>query len=703
VTKVRIYELAKELGTTSKKLIEVMKKEMNLEVKNHMSSLGEDQAQRVIAILTGQVQQEEKAEESTDTTKPEQAAGPVELQKRERKQKTRGKDRKAAAKVTEGKKAHKASHKEIQAVAEKKAPRRQLKLEGRVTVGELAAHLDVSAAEVITHLLELGVVATINQELTAEAIELLADIYEVHIIFVDDPMERELLEDDDGDPDQLVTRNPVVTVLGHVDHGKTSLLDAIRHADVTAGEVGGITQHIGAYQVEVSDKKIVFLDTPGHEAFTAMRSRGAQVTDIAVLVVAADDGVMPQTVEAINHVRAAGVPIIVAVNKIDKPAANPDRVKQQLSEHGLVPEEWGGDTIFVHVSAIKGEGIDELLEMILLVAEMIEIKANPERAARGTVIEARLDRGRGPVATVLVQDGSLHVGESVICGTISGRVRAMINDKGERVKIAGPSTPVEIQGLSDVPLAGDKFQVVSDDRVARQVAEKRTLKLKEAAQKTRRVSLDDLFRQIQEGEVKELNLIVKGDVQGSVEALQDSLLKLGLDEVKIKVIHNGVGSITETDVMLASASNAIIIGFNVRPENSARKLAEQNRVDIRLYRVIYEAIEDVRAAVAGMLAPEYKEVVLGQAEVRQVFKVSRLGSIAGSYVTEGKITRNASVRIIRDGVIIHEGRLASLKRFKDDVREVLSGYECGILLENFNDIHEGDVIEAYTMQEVEDR
>ncbi len=488
--------------------------------------------------------------------------------------------------------------------------------------------------------------------------------------------------------------------MGHVDHGKTRLLDAIRNTNVASGEAGGITQHIGAYTVELDGRKITFLDTPGHEAFTSMRLRGAQATDIAVLVVAADDGVMPQTVEAINHARAAGVPILVALNKMDKPSANPDRVKQQLSEHKLVPEEWGGETIIVPVSAVKGEGLDDLLEMILLLSEMSELKASPERPARGTVIEARLDRGRGPVATVLIQDGTLRIGDPVICGTIAGKVRAMMDDRGKRLKKAGPSTPVEVLGLADVPQAGDRFMVAGDDRAARQLAERRSDRIKEATHISQRISLDDLFRQIQEEEVHELNLIIKADVHGSVEALQEALQKLSLDEVKIRIIHTGVGSITESDVMLADASNAIVIGFNVRPEGGARKLAEQSRVDLRLYRVIYETIEDIQKALGGMLAPSLKEVVLGQAEVRQIFKASRIGTIAGSYVSEGKVTRNAQARLIRDGAIQYEGRIASLKRFKDDAREVLAGYECGILLEGYNDMKEGDVIEAFMMEEI---
>jgi translation initiation factor IF-2 len=687
-----VYELAKELGTTSKKLLEVMEA-MHIEVKNHMSTLEDDEALKVVAILTGKTQSgavpEQKPEDPAVAQEKQKAPAAPEVKKKE---KARVQD-----KGTPGRKARKAMLEEKQAAAAKRK-RHQIRLEGRVTVGELAAHFDVTPAKLLTQLLDLGVVSNINQSLAPEIIELLADEYNVEIVYVADPIEQELLTDAAGD--KKISRVPVVTVLGHVDHGKTSLLDAIRHANVTAGEVGGITQHIGAYQVDVNQKKIVFLDTPGHEAFTAMRARGAQVTDIAVLVVAADDGVMPQTVEAINHARAAGVPIIVAINKIDKPNANPERVKQQLAEQGLVPEEWGGDTICVNVSAVKTDGLDELLEMILLVAEVSELNANPERPARGTVIEAQLDRGRGPVATVLIQDGTLYVGAPVICGTISGKVRAMINDKGERVAEAGPSTPVEVLGLDEVPMAGDRFQVVSDDRVARQVAAKRSLKIKEATQRAQRITLDDLFKQIQEGEVKELNLIIKGDVQGSVEALQEAIRKLSLDEVKIRIIHTGVGSINESDVMLASASNAIVIGFNVRPDTKARKLAEQDRVDVRLYRIIYEILDDIKAAVTGMLKPVYKEVILGQAGVRQVFKVSRLGSIAGSYVNEGKILRNAMIRVIRDGTVVHEGRIDSLKRFKDDVKEVLSGFECGILLENYNDLQEGDIIEAYQMEQV---
>lgn len=697
MSKVRVYELAKELGTTSKKLIEVMEN-MDISVNNHMSTLSDDEAKRVMAILTGQVDGKPPKEPAKEIAKkPEKKV--EETKKAATAVKKKDKPE-VEEKAVPSRKARKAIQEEKRAAA-LKAQRPKIRLEGQVTIAELAGHFDATPTQLITYLMEMGVMANVNQPLTSDSIELLAEEYGFDLDYIEDPVEEVLLALDDVDKKKEILRKPVVTVLGHVDHGKTSLLDTIRNTKVTAGEVGGITQHIGAYQVKVNDKKIVFLDTPGHEAFTAMRARGAQVTDIAILVVAADDGVMPQTIEAINHAKAAQVPILVAINKIDKPDANPDRVKQQLSDYGLVAEEWGGDTIFVPVSAIRGDGLEELLEMILLLAEVGELKANPERAARGTVIEAKLDRGRGPVATILVQDGTLRVGEPIICGSIAGKVRAMINDRGERVDEAGPSTPVEIQGLNDVPMAGDRFQVVSDDRVARQVAEKRAFKLREASRRVQRITLDDLFKQIQEGEVKDLNLILKGDVQGSVEALQDALFKLSLEEVQIKIIHTGVGSINESDVMLASASNAIVIGFNVRPDNNARKLAEADQVDIRLYRIIYEAIEDIKAAVTGLLKPIMKEVILGQAEVRQLFKVSRLGSIAGSYVIEGKLTRNAMIRVIRDGtVILDGGRIESLKRFKDDVREVLTGYECGILLENYNDLHEGDIVEAYVMEQV---
>ncbi len=699
MSKVRVYQLAKEMGTTSKKLIEVMEN-MDIEVNNHMSTLNDEEAKKVMSILTGKTdqkkpEQKKKASEKAVPKSPEKAA-----EKKESRVKDKPEDQEQ--KIL-GRKARKMIQEEKRA-ARLRAQKPKMKLEGQITVAELASHLDITPPQLITELMEMGVMANINQPLTTDTVELIAEGHGFEVDYTEDELEEELLavrESEEDDKKEEVLRKPVVTVLGHVDHGKTLLLDAIRSANVISGEVGGITQHIGAYQVNIDNNKIVFLDTPGHEAFTAMRARGAQVTDIAILVVAADDGVMPQTVEAINHAKAAGVPVIVAINKMDKADANPERVKQQLAEHELVPEDWGGDTIMVQVSAIKGEGLEELLEMVVLLAEVCELKASPERIARGTVIEANLDKGRGPVATVLVQDGTLHVGEPIICGSIAGKVRAMINEHGERVDSAGPATPVEILGLNEVPMAGDSFQAVDSERVARDVASKRAAKIKEASRRVQRVTLEDLFKQIQEGEVKDLNLILKGDVQGSVEALNDALAKLSLDEVQIKILHTGVGAINESDIMLASASNAIVIGFNVRPDNNARKLAEKNQVDVRLYRIIYEAIEDIQNAVTGMLKPEMREVIQGQAEVRQVFKASKLGNIAGSYVIEGKIGRNSMVRIIRDGTVVHDtGSIASLKRFKDDVREVSSGYECGILIENFNDMQEGDIIEAYVMEQV---
>jgi translation initiation factor IF-2 len=585
---------------------------------------------------------------------------------------------------------------------EKELPKK-ITFEGTLTVAELAKKLGREPSEIIKKLFMLGVMATINQELDKDAIELICSDYgvEVEEKVVIDETNFESIEIVD-DPEDLVERPPVVTIMGHVDHGKTTLLDSIRHSKVTEQEAGGITQHIGAYQVTVNDKKITFLDTPGHEAFTTMRARGAQVTDIVVLVVAADDGVMPQTVEAINHAKAANVPIIVAINKIDKPDANPDRVMQELMEYNLVPEEWGGDTIFCKLSAKTGEGIDNLLEMILLVSEMEELKANPNRRATGTVIEAKLDKGRGPVATLLVQAGTLHVGDPIVVGCTYGRVRAMVNDTGRRVKEAGPSTPVEITGLHEVPQAGDRFMVFEDEKKARQIGEARAQKqLMEQRSMKARVSLDDLFEQIKQGEMKELNIIVKADVQGSVEALVAALQKIEVEGVRVKIIHAAVGAITESDILLATTSNAIVIGFNVRPDANAKRVAESEKVDIRLHRIIYKVIEEIEAAMKGMLDPEYEEKVIGQAEVRQTFKVSKVGTIAGCYVTDGKITRDSKVRLIRQGIVVYEGEIDSLKRFKDDVKEVMQGYECGLTIKNFNDIKEGDVIEAYIMQEVE--
>jgi translation initiation factor IF-2 len=574
-------------------------------------------------------------------------------------------------------------------------------LDGPVTVTEFAHLMNRKAADLIKKLFNMGLMATMNQELDMDTLILLGQEFGTTVEARVTKEEILTAADEPDAPELLKERPPVVTIMGHVDHGKTSLLDAIRKANVQASEAGGITQHIGAYQVMINNRKITFLDTPGHEAFTAMRARGAQVTDIAVLVVAADDGVMPQTVEAINHAKAAGVPIIIAVNKIDKEGANPERVKQELTEYGLVCEDWGGDTIFVEVSAKTQQNLDQLLEMILLVADMGDLKANPNRKAKGVVIEAKLDKGRGPVATVLVQNGTLTVGDFVIVGMAQGRIRAMNDERGRTVKKALPSMPVEIIGLSEVPQAGDIFQVVEDERLAKQIASERTaVKREEAIHARTRISLDDLFRQIKTGEVKDLNIIIKADVQGSIEALKQSLEKLSNDEVRVNIIHQGVGGITETDVDFAAASSAIILGFNVRPDVNARRTAEAQQVDIRLYRVIYNAIEDVKSAMSGLLKPEIREVVLGRAEVRQVIHVPKVGYVAGSYVLEGKITRNCQCRVIRDNIVIHEGDLASLRRFKDDVKEVAAGYECGISLERFNDIREGDQIEAFILEEI---
>ena len=568
-----------------------------------------------------------------------------------------------------------------------------------INVQEFSKLIKREVNEVIKALFMLGVMVTINQDIDFDTAQLIGDNFGVEVgqkAPEEDPTE---IPEVDDPPEKRVPRPPVITVMGHVDHGKTSLLDAIRKTNVTSREAGGITQHIGAYKVNYQGKQIVFLDTPGHEAFTAMRARGAQVTDVAILVVAADDGVMPQTIEAINHAKAAKVPIIVAINKIDRPGANPDHVKQQLAEHELIPEDWGGDTIMVPVSAHQKTGISDLLEMILLVAEMQELKANPNLPAHGTIIEAQLDKGRGPVATVLVQRGTLHIGDTIIAGTSYGKVRAMINDRGEKVKKALPSTPVEVLGLIDVPAAGDILDS-TDEKTARGVAEKRIAKKKEEEIKLNsKVSLDDLFQRIKEGEIKELNIVVKADVQGTIEALKASLEKIKNDEVKVAVVHAGVGAITESDVMLASAANALIIGFNVRPDANARKAAETEKVDVRTYRVIYDALNDVEAAIKGMLAPKFKEVIQGRVEIRQLITISKL-KIAGCYVVEGKVTNSSKVRVVRDGIVVHEGVIESLRRFKDDVKEVAQGFECGITLEKFSDLKEGDIFEVYDMEEI---
>ena len=584
----------------------------------------------------------------------------------------------------------------------RKAPVK-VQIPDEIAVGELASRMKKTGAEVVKTLMKNGVMASLSDVIDFDTAAIIAEelgcVVEHEVIVT---IEERLIDDHEDKAEDLVERAPVVVVMGHVDHGKTSLLDYIRHANVASGEAGGITQAIGAYQVTVGEKVITFLDTPGHEAFTAMRARGAMITDLAILVVAADDGIMPQTIEAINHAKAAEIPIIVAINKMDKPGANPDRIMQQLTEYGLVPEEWGGDTIVCKISAKTGDGIDNLLEMMVLTAEMRELKANPNRTAKGAVIEARLEKGRGPVATLLVQNGTLHQGDILIAGTAVGRVRAMTDFRGRKLKDAGPSVPVEIIGMSEVPEAGDDFYVVADERMARELAEQRKQEKKDAMNRpVQKVSLDDLFSQIKEGEMKNLNIIVKADVQGSAEAVKISLEKLSNEEVNVRVIHCAVGAINESDVMLASTSNAIIVGFNVRPDAQAKLIAERDKVDMRMYRVIYECIEEIESAMKGMLDPKFKEVELGRVEVRQVYKITGVGIVAGSYVLEGKVTRNAQLRLVRDGIVIHEGEIASLQRFKDSVKEVAAGYECGITLEKFSDLKVGDVLECFEMQEIE--
>ena len=584
------------------------------------------------------------------------------------------------------------------------AKKQQLKvmIPDEINVGELASRMKKSAGEVIKRLIKLGVFASVSDVVDYDTAALVAMEFgckvEKEVVV---SVEEKLIDDHKDSADELVGRAPVVVVMGHVDHGKTSLLDYIRHANVASGEAGGITQHIGAYTVEINGSPITFLDTPGHEAFTSMRARGAMVTDIAILVVAADDGIMPQTIESINHAKAAGIPLVVAINKMDTVGANPERIKQQLTEYDIVPEEWGGDTIVCPISAKTGEGIDNLLENLVILAEVQELKANPNRAAKGTVIEARLDKGRGPIMTVLVQNGTLKLGDIIIAGTAVGRVRTMINDKGVRISEAGPSVPVEISGMSEVPSAGDTFNAVADERMARELVEERKTQQKNAAfGSSKKVSLEDLFSQIQAGEMKTLNIIVKADVQGSAEAVKASLEKITNDEVRVKVIHSGVGAINESDVMLAATSGAIIVGFNVRPDSAARDNAARANVDMRMYRVIYDCINEIEAAMKGMLAPKFAEVIIGHAEVRETYKVSKVGTVTGCYVLDGKIQRGCSVRVLRDNIVIHEGELASLRRFKDDVKEVASGYECGMQVEKFNDIKVGDVIECFVMEQI---
>ncbi|MBD8048103.1 MAG: translation initiation factor IF-2 [Clostridium argentinense] len=682
MAKVRIYELAKELEVLSKDLITVLFEEFGIEAKNHMSVIDEEDAELIKELFADQKANSSEIIEHYENIENESVN---KLNKKKNKNKMKNKDE--------------------EYTQSESTPDEVIEMEKTIIVKDLAEKLKKSPVEVIKQLIFLGVMANVNQEIDFNIAEKVVEKFGSMAVLKEEEAGKlgEEVDIDDNDEEEKdgEKRPPVVTVMGHVDHGKTSLLDAIKKSKVTATEAGGITQHIGAYTVDVNGEKITFLDTPGHEAFTAMRARGAQITDIVILVVAADDGIMPQTAEAINHCKAANVPMIVAINKMDKPTANPDKVKQELTEHGLIAEDWGGDTICVPVSAHTKEGIDSLLEMVVLTSEMLELTANKERRAKGTVIEAKLDKGRGPVASLLVQNGTLNVGDSIIVGTTYGRIRAMIDDKGNKIKSAGPSIPVEILGLSEVPAAGDRFNVVKDEKTARNMADKRKEKIRqENFTASNKVSMENLYSQIQEGKVKELGVIVKADVQGSVEAIRQSLEKLSTDNVKVRVIHGGVGAITETDVALASASNAIIIGFNVRPDGNAIAAGEKESIEIKTYRIIYDAIEDIKSAMVGMLDPEYKEVIQGRVEVRAVYKISNVGTIAGCYVLNGKITRNSSVRVLREGVVIFESTLASLKRFKDDVKEAAAGFECGLSIEKFNDVKEGDIIEAYVMEEI---
>ena len=715
MSKVRVYEVSKELNVKNDAIIKKAE-EFGVKVTN-LSGVEADLADKLRKAFSP-----EKPEAKENKPKEEKNNSPKEKQanknsnnnnKKGQAEKSDNRNNNNGNKNNQNNKNNKnnKNNQPKQKAPEPKPPVQEddgelkmKKIPAELTLSELAEVLGKKTADLVKALFLEGKVMTPNTTLDFDSACEIAEKYNVILELEEekDIFKEAFAEEEEVDESKLKERPPIVVVMGHVDHGKTSLLDSIRHSNVTSGEAGGITQHIGAYTVQINGKPITFLDTPGHEAFTAMRMRGAQVTDIAVLVVAADDGVMPQTIEAINHAKAAGVEIIVAINKIDKPGANPDRVKQELVEYGLVAEDWGGQTICVPVSAVKKEGIDTLLEMITLVAEMKELKANPDKRARGAIIEAQLDKGRGPVATVLVQDGTLNVGDPIVAGSAYGRIRAMMDDKGRRVKKAGPSTPVEILGLSEVPSAGESFYVAENEKQARQVAESviaknRTELLKNTPNK---VSLDDLFSQIQSGDVKELNIVVKADVQGSVEAVKQSLEKLSNDEVRVRTIHGGVGTITESDIMLASASNAIIIGFNVRPEPAAKAFADEEKVDIRLYRVIYNAIEDISAAMKGMLDPVYVEKVIGHAEVRQLYKASGVGTICGSYVLDGKFVRNSKIRVVRDGIVVFEGEMDSLKRFKDDVKEVNTGYECGIVVKKFNDVKEGDILEDFIMEEV---
>lgn len=741
----RIYELAKELKMNSKDLVTLAEQELGITIKNHMSSISDLEVIRLKKALN--IINQNKKAKPAKTAKPvviddeplvdekidlnqaklkkvdKNLIAPVKKQPIQQKPKSEEASKNTNNNNNNNKnknfnknnqnkpknKPYQQNQQQKPAEPEKKEHQLKVKnieMEDAIVVRQFADKLGVPVNVVISKLILLGIMVNMNQEIdfdTAQLIgeELGAKVTKIEVVDELQNIEESLSHEAQDDEKDLQPRPPIVTVMGHVDHGKTSLLDAIRNTAVTEHEAGGITQHIGASQVEINGKKITFLDTPGHEAFTAMRARGAKVTDIAIIVVAADDGVMPQTIEAINHSKAAGVPIIVAVNKIDKPTANPDRVKQELSEHGIISEDWGGDTIFVPVSAKKHMGIEELLEMILLVAEVQEFKANPNRAAKGTIIEAKLDKGRGPVATVLIEKGTLNKGDVVLVGSAFGKVRAMFNAKGKKISQAGPSVPVEILGLNETPQAGDTLVVMENEKDAKNIAEKRKDKRhQENMNASSKVSLDDLFDRIQKGEVKDLNIIIKADVSGSIEAVKQSLLKQSMDEVKVNPIHGGVGGINENDVMLAAASNAIVIGFNVRPSIAAMELAKKENVDIRTYNIIYQAIEDIQQAVKGMLAPIYKEVVQGRAEVRQTFKVPNVGIVAGVYVTSGKITRKSKIRLLRNDIVIHEGEIASLRRFKDDVSELNTNYEGGIGIEKYNDIKEGDFMEAYIMEEI---
>jgi translation initiation factor IF-2 len=708
---VRVYELARTLGISSKDLMHELKKQ-GIDLKSHMSSIDEETAELMAELLKASPQPSvkdvpvmpaivEDEEEAAEALEEPLSTSPIAVTREEA---ARAPVTSTPA-VTQEAPPVMVERTQVAATVEappvvKAAPEKRLRLGEAVTVKDLAEKMDARPAEVIKVLMKMGVMATINAVIDLEKATALARSfgYSVEAAAADS---GEAFIDEEDSAENLVPRAPVVTVMGHVDHGKTSLLDAIRATNVTQSEAGGITQHIGAYAVNTTRGKVVFLDTPGHEAFTAMRARGAQATDIVVLVVAADDGVMPQTVEAITHARAANVPIVVAINKIDLPNANPDRIKQQLTDHGLVPEQWGGETIYVDVSAKRKQNIDELLEMLLLQAEILELRANPSRHGQGVVIEAELDKSRGPVATVLVQKGTVRTGDAFVVGMHYGRIRALLNDRGEKIAAAGPATPVEVIGLSGVPLAGDLFQVVGDEKKARQIATVRQQRRREEyIQRTSRVTLEDLYRQIKEGEVKELNVLIKADVQGSAQAVRDMLEKLSTSEVRLRVIQGAVGGITESDVMLASASNAIIIGFNVRPTPKSRELAEREGVDVRLYTIIYDLITDIKAALEGLLEPEVAEHIMGRAEVRETFHIPRIGVVAGCYVTEGTITRNAECRLLRDDVVVYQGRIASLRRFKEDVHEVSSGYECGIGLDRFADVKRGDIIEPFVREQV---